>query len=222
MRAASPWRAASVPVPSWRWWSSAQCIDRGAHRTGGGGRRRLGVRLEPGADLFARQRLHPRVDRAGDAELRRSRHANASCCAARDPGRCSLKRQAVDYDRSSNFEAVLDRRRRSRCADLSGTVGLVAADGCRAHATSHSSSEQRRHRSVAMTRAASRSLSPKRISRVATVSFSLTMGMMRSLWRRSMARWALEAVGRRSRGHPPSASTRPATIRNGRRASWYR
>ena len=69
------------------------------------------------------------------------------------------------------------------------------------------------------TSAASRSLSPKRISWVATVSFSLTIGRMRSPSSRSIARRALERCIGFSRS-PAVSSTWPATMRNGRSASW--
>jgi len=61
------------------------------------------------------------------------------------------------------------------------------------------------------TSAASRSLSPNRISCVATVSFSLTMGIMRRSSRRSIARWALPRCVAFSRS-PAVRSTWPATI----------
>ncbi len=61
------------------------------------------------------------------------------------------------------------------------------------------------------TSAASRSLSPKRISCVATVSFSLTIGRIRSASKRSIARWAFERGVACSRS-PAVSSTCPATM----------
>ena len=60
------------------------------------------------------------------------------------------------------------------------------------------------------TRAASRSLSPNRISLVATVSFSLITGTACSVRRRSRVRWAFAALSRRPMSAAVS-STCPTT-----------
>ena len=86
---------------------------------------------------------------------------------------------------------------RSLPLHTSGTNCAPGSEGLRSNRPSTSDSSTSASQNARCdTSAARRSLSPKRISDVATVSFSLTIGMAWSWRRRSMVRWALRARGR--------------------------
>ncbi len=164
-----PSRAASVRAPSSRWSSSAQCIDGRADRS----RRRSRGRLRIRAGTTCRSRRPTSASRdevgAGDED------ADSGCRGQprrRHLGRRSPGADAVHDDRA---ELVARAGRRRTPPRRSASRRARRADACRGDSMSLSSTSASAPMSWP-TSAARRSLSPKRISWVATVSFSFTIG----------------------------------------------
>ena len=144
-----------------------------------------------------------------------SEHGRAGCGGV--AGGRDLRARSPGADAGAPMSPKVDarrgRRRRAR-SSIWRAPGSLRAGACRARRRRRAARAGRR-RPARETSAASRSLSPKRISWVATVSFSLTIGRMRRSSRRSIARWALLRCVGFSRS-PAVSSTWPATIRSGR------
>ncbi|OEI69093.1 hypothetical protein Cus16_0923 [Curtobacterium sp. ER1/6] len=106
-----------------------------------------------------------------------------------------------------------------------GTSSIGSASGCSGgRVYSDSTSDRSTSASAPSSRAtsaASRSLSPKRISSVATVSFSLTIGSTRSASNRSTARWAFTRCVGFCRS-PAVSRTCAATTPCRSSSFWYR